>query len=399
MAIPMYFYIDGAIEVGGFGFMYHYLYGIGIIALGVIAMMFSCNNKYIARLIKTTFILSLSYLISLVISMIIWGFEYETKEHMITGAFMDIYVILALLVSTATVFLFKDYAVVVSCIAMGIGNGIIVVNEMMINPPEFINQLIALVVTFGEDTGIMMHHVEVHDLTFGFGLYLMYALLDKKLKGRKLVIAISLLFSITGLKRIAFIGIVLGGAVYLLLHKIPRKRLRGICIGICIVVIIFTFCWIIAVHTGILDILEEMGVDTKGRNLIFRQLNQLFTVSPFFMGRGVGWSKHAYDTLNQRHVIDDAFHNEYVRIYIEHGFMGYLMWIIANTVLRYVHLERTDGKKAGLLYIAIMLFAYSTYASDNTAMYFYTNMAIFTLALQCDAVAEIRENNKLIANN
>ena len=36
LATPMFFYIDGGITVGGFGVMYHYLYGIGIVLIAVL---------------------------------------------------------------------------------------------------------------------------------------------------------------------------------------------------------------------------------------------------------------------------------------------------------------------------------------------------------------------------
>ena len=200
------------------------------------------------------------------------------------------------------------------------------------------------------------------------------------MKGRKAIILISLLFSLTGLKRIAVIGIALGACVYILLGKWKRMKTMG-CI-ICLITVIFSFCWIIAIHAGFLDVLETtFHVDTKGRQLIFRQLNQLFSVSPFFLGRGIGWSKHAWDDLPGRNVIHDAFHDEYVRMYIENVFAGYFIWIYTNTFARFLYILKTDGRRAGRMFIAQMLYLYATYSSDNTYYYYYTSLALFICLL------------------
>ena len=386
-AIPMYFYIDGAIEIGSFGFMYHYLYGFGIIALAFFAMLFSERNHVTASLLKSGTVLSLSYIIPVLLSCFIWGFLFEKTEHIITGLFLNVYIILAIMVGIGTVFFFGVYAPLISCIAMGAANLIIITQVFVQDPGEFISEMRALIFTFGEDTGPLMKSVEIHDLTFAFGLYLLYAIINKDLKGRKIIFLISLFFSLTGLKRIAFIGIVLGTAVWFLCRNLKEKAAKNAGIVTCIIVILFSIVWIVTIHAGLLDVLEtRFHVDTKGRQLIFRQLNRLFYVSPFFMGKGIGWSKHAWDTLSGRHVILDAFHDEYVRMYIENGFMGYLVWIFTNTILRFLYFFRTDGKKSGMIFISLMLYLYATYSSDNTYYYYYTSMALFVEMLTEDAV-------------
>ena len=380
MAIPMYFYIDGAITIGGFGFMYHYLYGMAIMAIAFFWILLQNRNGLILRLGKLGAVLSLSYIIPLILTCFIWAFEHETMEHMITGLFLPVYILLALCVGSSTVYLFREYSVLFSCLAMGAANLFIILQTASANFGEFISELLTLIRTFGEDTGPMMKSVEIHDLTFAFGLYLLVALIDREMKGRKAIILISLLFSLTGLKRIAVIGIALGACVYILLGKWKRMKTMG-CI-ICLITVIFSFCWIIAIHAGFLDVLETtFHVDTKGRQLIFRQLNQLFSVSPFFLGRGIGWSKHAWDDLPGRNVIHDAFHDEYVRMYIENGFAGYFIWIYTNTFARFLYILKADGRRAGRMFIAQMLYLYATYSSDNTYYYYYTSLALFICLL------------------
>ena len=380
-AAPMYYFVDGGISAGGFGLMYHYLFGIGIVVLAFFAVLFGDKGSRILQLLKSGAVLSASYIIPLILSCFIWAAEYETTRHIIAGVFLDVYVLIGLLTAIGTVYLFGEYAPLISCLAMSAANLAIIAQTAVSNPSEFMKELTALVVTFGENTGSMMKAVEIHDLTFAFGEYLLFALIDRNVKGRKWIFCLSLLFSVTGLKRIAVIGIILGVVIYWLLKRLPEKAAKTAGLIICIVVIVFTLVWITVIHAGFLDILEtKFHVDTKGRNLIFRQLNKLFTVSPFFLGKGIGWSKHMWDTLTGRHVINDAIHNEYVRMYIENGFIGYLIWIFTNTVMRFLHFDR-QSHETGRLFIALMLYLYATYATDNTYLYYYTSMALFILTL------------------
>lgn len=90
----------------------------------------------------------------------------------------------------------------------------------MENPSQFITELINLVTTFGDDTGPLMKSIEIHDLTFAFGIIFLYALIRKGLEGRIRILILSGIFSVTGLKRIAVAGIVLGYAIYEILLRV-----------------------------------------------------------------------------------------------------------------------------------------------------------------------------------
>lgn len=381
-AIPTFFYIDGAIEAGGFGLMYHYLYGMGICVLAFFVFLLRGASKNLASLIKWAIIFSLSYIVPTIYSTFLWCFNFSAKNYISKGLFYNVYMLIAIAVCVATVYMFGEYAVPISITAMGIANIMIIAPIAQSNPSEFVQEMITLIVSFGNETGSMMKSVEIHDLTFAFGLYLLYALVRRDCPCRWYVVAVGLIFSLTGLKRIAFIGIGAGFFLVRFLQMLPQKKSKNLSYLVCGCIVAFSYIYIIAVHSGLFDLLEEIGINTMGRNLIYQQLNTLFEFSPFFLGNGIGFSAHAWDNMTGRNVIHDAFHNEYIRMYVEIGFWGYAAWWLLNIFTRLKYAYKWLGTNGGLYLFSMIFFLYCTYSSDNTYYYYYTSMALF-LPIMC----------------
>lgn len=377
LGIPMFYFIDGDIKIGGFGFMYQYLFGMGIVVVACTAFLIHPDIPYFLRLLQDCAALSIVYIILILWSCAIWSVRFERKETITKGLFENVYIILAILVAASVKYLFRKKAVLYCCYAMSIANILIIIPVLLKDPPEFLQELWELVATFGDATGGLMKAVEIHDLTFAFGIILLYALIKKDLYGRKQIIALSLIFSVTGLKRIAAAGIVLGFLLYHLMIRINnyKKYVYLLCSGI----IVATFIYLVAVHAGLYDRLELAGLNTKGRNLIYGYINKLFYIGPGFIGNGLGFSSKAWNLPFYSKTVQDAYHNEYLRMYVEVGFCGYFAWLFLHLPFRIEYFIRKHGKEAGLLYLATAVYCYITYATDNTYYYYYLNFAVFLI--------------------
>lgn len=152
-AIPMFFFIDGSVSFGGFGFMYHYLYGMGIMTIAFIFFLKEPDIWYVLELSKDAIALALVYILMVLWSFIIWSVQFEGQETIIKGIFENVYVILAVLTAAACRFLFREKSVLYCTYAMSIGNLMIIIPVFLENPSDFITELINLVATFGDDTG------------------------------------------------------------------------------------------------------------------------------------------------------------------------------------------------------------------------------------------------------
>lgn len=92
-AIPMFFYIDGFISIGGFGFMYHYLYGMGIMLIAFIFFLKDPDVWYTLELLKDGAALALVYVLMVLWSFVIWSIQFEGQETIIKGIFEGIPVV------------------------------------------------------------------------------------------------------------------------------------------------------------------------------------------------------------------------------------------------------------------------------------------------------------------
>lgn len=375
LGTTMFYFIDGGITIGGFGFMYHYLYGAGIVVIAFFLFLFLPDTKVFKDMAEITVLLCSVYFILTVWSFMLYAINFEDSSIMTKGIFQNVYIILAVFVAAASWYMFREKTILYASYAMGLANIIIIIPVFASDPGEFISELISLVVTFGNDTGHLMKSIEIHDLTFAFGLIFLYALIDKHVYGRKQVLVITAIFSITGLKRIAVAGIVLGVLLYVVLDKV--KSYKALAYTICAIVIAATFAYLCAVHAGLYDYLELIGLDTKGRDLIYSYVNQLFYIGPGYLGNGIGYSSKAWDLPIYSSLVQDAYHCEFLRMYVEIGFSGYFAWIFLHLPFRIGYLFNRFSKHSGLVYLAAAAYCYITYATDNTYYYYYLNLAVF----------------------
>ena len=401
----MFYFTMGAIEVGGFGFMYRYLFGMAIIALAAFSFLLRPNLERAKHLAKGALIMAAPYMVTVLWSAVIWISEFAELRTMTRGFFFPFYQIIAALVAFSTLYLFGRDGIWYQLIAMCLGNTLIVAQVVARGGVSaFIQELVTLLTTFGEVTGAMMHETEVHDLTFSFGPYAV--LLGLYMEPKKLrwwiACAAVCFYLLVGLKRIEIGAIVIAVAMCYALKRMQDNTVKKLGNIFCVATLILSFAYIVAIHEGLFDTLEQMGMDTKGRDMLYRYVARQYSISPTFLGRGLGFSSVAWDLTGLigpewRGVHQDAYHNEFVRMYVEVGFFGYIVWFIFYLPVRLSYMWKHGGKRAGILTLAFSIYCMITYATDNTLYYYFINLSTFILMLvelMPDKEAERKANDE-----
>lgn len=390
LASLMFYFVEGAISAGGFGFMYRYLFGMAIIALAMASFIVKPNMDRAKRLTKGVLIMSTPYAVTVLWSAVIWIADFAPLRTMTRGFFFPFYQFIAALAAAATLYLFGKNGIWYNLLAMCIGNTIIVVLAIKDGGGvgAFIQELIELLTSLGENTGYIMHAIEVHDLTFSFGPYavLLALWIQPKKKIWWIASAAVLFYMTVGLKRIEIGAIAIAVIICWGLKLMKNDTARHIANIICIGTLAASFAYIIAIHNGLFDLLEDMGMDTKGRDMLYRYVALKYEISPMFLGRGLGFSSVAWDLKGLigpewKGVHQDAYHNEFVRMYVEVGFIGYFGWFLCYLPLRLKYVWKHGGQKAGVLALAYFIYCMITYATDNTLYYYYTNLSTFILMM------------------
>lgn len=389
LASCMFYFTGATITVGGIGFMYRYLLGIFIVIIAFFAFMVRPRLRRLVLLMKYSLVLALPYLLVLLFSFGLWILRLESFRFMLRGSFYVGYVLLAVFVAAATVYLFGRKGIW-HCLAAALIAYSIHITQVVLEggPGEFMRQFAALVTSFGNDTGTMMRELELHTFVFALWTFLLYLLAAAKTAGHKLqwcfITAVTLLFALVGFKRIAVLGILCAVVIERGLSILPETAARRGAKLIGYGLITAAFLYIVAVHMGLFTYLEEeWNVDTNTRSEIYRYLNTQYEINPFYMGKGVAFDSKPWDmsAVTDLTIRQNAYHNDFLRMYIELGFIGFLIWGWLCFVYQPGYFFKRQGKQGGLFYFAYCVYNAVLYTTDNTVYYYYGSLVIFLLAM------------------
>ena len=76
-----------------------------------------------------------------------------------------------------------------------------------------------------------------------------------------------------------------------------------------------------------------------------------------------------------------GMHNDIVTMYIELGFWGFAFWIWLSWQGKIVWCQKAHGTKTAFLLLYCTIYAFVTYATDNTAFYCYINTVFMLLPI------------------
>lgn len=253
-----------------------------------------------------------------------------------------------------------------------------------------------LLITFSGETGPLMMRLESHDITFAFGPFLLYLLLNwKRAPCPLLWLALATFFFLVGLKRIAVPALALGIAAASLLRLLPEKAARQTALCAAVGMMIVSFLYIAGIRYGLFQFLEEqLQIDTMGRVNMFANLEPYYDIAFTFMGRGTGFERFVdwasgtvYQTPSQTLM---PIHNDFLRMYLNIGFAGFWVWLWGWLVARLRYWFRQGGKNAGCLFLGVCIYCFVLYATDNTIYYPYTLIACALTPMACGLDAQAR---------
>ena len=83
-----------------------------------------------------------------------------------------------------------------------------------------------------------------------------------------------------------------------------------------------------------------------------------------------------------------GLHNDLLKMYIECGFWGYVIWLILTLIYVPEKIKNKLGVRSATIYLALNIFAFITYLTDNTESYFVFQTILLTFPLV------LKENRK-----
>ena len=397
LATAMFFLQDAYFSIGGMELSLKNPCALGIVFLALLNFIATVRLGRFMLLVRHALVQALPFLIPLVFSAAIWVSTGADSAAVVNGVGMIVPQLLSVLVAAATLYLFGGKGIwycLGSMCAANFLSVLVVVQEGGLG--QFLQEFYQLLITFSGETGPLMVRLESHDITFAFGPLLLYLLLNWKRSPRPLLwLAAVTFFFLVGLKRIAIPAVALGFAAAFLLRLLPEKASRQAALCAAAAMMAFSFLYIAGIRYGLFQYLEErLQINTMGRVNMFANLEPYYDMSFTFMGRGTGFERFVDWASGEVFPAprQDAMqiHNDFLRMYMNIGFIGYWVWLWSWLIVRLRYWFRQGGKKAGSLFFAICVYCFVLYATDNAIYYPYT-MAACSLVPMAFRVEELEE--------
>ena len=375
------------------------------IVLGTIACAFLCllvvaDFAKLKKAIRYFPVFLIPIAVYVLISMYIWITDLSNVSSITRAGQKILYQLITIIYVVFMCYLLEDKAVNYLFFSMCAVNTAIVLLELpKYGIQESIASVVKGIVTFGDAEGFM-RALEIHDITFLFGQFLVYyamfaprdSIREKRV--RICGIVLSLFFILLGLKRTVLLAVFLV-CVYVKLLRLFRKPEKLI-MATGIALVLFFYVYLYLTRSGILvAFLESLGIDMMGRDVLWSLPNKYYELSPFWKGLGF---EAVTDLVNQWHqegLINRAYplHNDILKIFIELGALGFTLWAVIHYILYPAYWMKRHSTETGMLYMAILAYMTVTYLTDNTAFYFWSCIGLRLIPMSFSY--RISENRKL----
>ena len=262
---------------------------------------------------------------------------------------------------------------------------------------NFLSEYISLITTFTDDTGPIMRKMELHDLTQGLGVFVMYYVYCAKNKQWHFVdLACAVFFFSTGLKRIDVLAILSAFAVGILYDVGSEKVKTTLMAMMTAGLFMFSYLYLYLIKKGWYQpLMDYLGIDTMSRGYIYDFFKEYYEMSPTFLGYGIRYIfkiRYDYKMFRVGTYVPGMAHNDIMTHFIELGFWGFIYWLWGNTWYKVRAVRKKFGSKASTFMLLIVVYTFITYITDNTFFYYSINIVAHITVITC--VDEYRQVNE-----
>ena len=117
-----------------------------------------------------------------------------------------------------------------------------------------------------------------------------------------------------------------------------------------------------------------------------------YDISFPYLGRGTGFERTVEWFSGVEYGVplrtQTQIHNDFLRMYLNIGFVGYWVWLWSWLPARLSYWFRRAGKDVGCLFLGICVYCFVLYATDNTIYYPYTMIACALVPMACQLDAQ-----------
>ena len=225
---------------------------------------------------------------------------------------------------------------------------------------------------------------ELHELAYIVGLcILMNLIIDKhaSLKKKNILFWGAVIVFVVAWKRIGIFAVVVAYLYFVLFSRSKRSNKSFFLKVTGIAGTIICLVYVSLIISGVfVALLESVGIDVMGRDIIYSYFIKFVRFSPVFMGKGVGFVGRQFDYVTSADLYNmvsvRALHNDFFKMYIEVGFVGFFVWVFWWLKKMPQIIQNRYGIKRAFICLLLILCAFIIYTTDNAESYTYFQMQL-----------------------
>lgn len=370
----MYYFLNEDIKVGLY-ITYRHAFALVLAFSAIVIFLYKPNIARGFCAFKSSLIYSAPLAVTMVVSLFIW-FEGRAATEVISRGLSSSFIFTNMfsmaLGTAAMLYVFGEKGIWYNLVAILVANILMVFTIIATyGLGNYFSEFVTLILTFADETGDIIVKAEVHELAFCLGAYLIYMLYNpKKTPVYFILLFLTLFCFLSAFKRIAILAIAISlilGYILKFVSRRSKKAALWLVTAFSLLVIILLIFYIVLIKSDAFELLEKAGINTSGRVGIYNAVDEFYEFSPGFLGNGIGFLTYQLNSSMEIGVA--SIHNDFLQHFIDLGFWGYIVWLLAMILLR-VRYYGAKGKVDSAI-VAFMLVLYLVISSttDNTMNY------------------------------
>ena len=377
LATMMYYFLTQILYLPVY-VTFRHAFALLIVASAFVCFLIRPDLPRAAAAVKAGVVLSVPLLVMVTASLLLWCVERTDFDLISRG--LSYHIIFfnqatAAFAAVSFLYVFGERGIWYNLIALLCANLLMIATIMLENGVgPYLRELWTLIRTFAGETGPIIQQAEIHELAFCLGAYLVYMLTRPRRSVPFLVLlALSGFCFLSAFKRIAMAAIAAAIGVGWLLRLLEKrgggKLVRRAVHAAALALLLLLLAYVALVKLGAFSWMEEAGLDTMGRADAYEEVEDLYTLSPVFLGNGMGFLTYQISETDNLNLPMDTIHSDILQMYIDLGFWGFAVWLLSFTTLRVGYFGRrrwTEGAENAFVLVLFMLLVSTT---DNTLNY------------------------------
>lgn len=283
------------------------------------------------------------------------------------------------LLAITAIYLLGTKAYLYTCVALLLSWLISVGSSFVLKGPGiFVHAILqAYIDPFDQSYDFSANYLELHDLVLSVG-YILVAFLfsnSKLTKKQFLILFMFFIILILGMKRITVLGIIFVISFYEFINRFSDKKKYKFCIlfGTIGVITCYLYVYIFTEGSFFYDYISSHGINMMGRNYYYKEILNLASFSPTFIGIGRNAVTQILTTkLSYLHV--GGVHSDVIKMYIESGFILFGIWLWYYLIYLLKIFKKYYGVNAAVLYFGVIIYKFTLYLTDNVEIYFISQI-------------------------